>query len=187
MNWVCSNKYDIPIGTDEEYGWVDADNSPNYSEPVEFTNVDNSEKHVHRHPSAIGAIGPSGQCFVLKINTRVAGPNPENTPFNKVLFTEQVESTYGEDIATKEGLFNIGTILCNITHFASQFAGTSVDEKKYDIYYGFGNYFNINPTLIEAGTIWDVFDGDININKCEFVSMFKAYDFNDDKTSLQSL
>ena len=187
LNWVCSNKYDIPIGTDEEYGWVDADNSPNYSEPVEFTNVDNSEKHVHRHPSAIGAIGPSGQCFVLKINTRVAGPNPENTPFNKVLFTEQVESTYGEDIATKEGLFNIGTILCNITHFASQFAGTSVDEKKYDIYYGFGNYFNINPTLIEAGTIWDVFDGDVYINKCEFVSMFKAYDFNDDKTSLQSL
>ncbi len=36
LNWVCGNKYDIPVGTDEEYGWT----GDTWKDVVEFTKDD---------------------------------------------------------------------------------------------------------------------------------------------------
>ena len=191
VNWVCNNKYDIPTGKNDQYGFT-----PNFelyrqwSLLKEFTNSGNNDtenQHQLRFLESIGAIGPGGQCFIAKLDL----PKDVKTPFESVLYPST-----GSDLADKLKTSNDptevlgcyqGTLLCNITHKAAQFAGTSTAEKKYDIYYGFGNYFNFTPSDTVTNDINCVFDGDIYINKCEFVGMFKAYDFNDDKTSLQSL
>ena len=199
VNWVCNNKYDIPAGKNDQYGFT-----PNFelyrqwSLLKEFTNSgnDNTENnHQLRFLESIGAIGPGGQCFIVKLDL------PQNTwgaeynivtPFGVVLYPKREESITPElfenqyDPTSVVGCYQ-GTLLCNITHNATQFAGTSTAEKKYDIYYGFGNYFKIDTSNVITSQNCCVFDGDIYINNCEFIGMFKAYDFNDDKTSLQSL
>lgn len=186
INWVCSNKYDFPIGTDEEYGWTNDSGKVDYSLPVEFTTTETDAKHGKRHPSATGPIGPSGQCFIVKL-----ADDTNKSLFNKVLFVSSQSRGNADDydIATDKSLFNIGTLLCDVVHTASQFAGVTPEEMKYDVYYGFGNYFNLDDVYDLDGNRYTnmVFDGDIYVNNCEFVSMFKTYDFNDDKSSLQSL
>lgn len=191
VNWVCSNKYDIPAGKNDQYGFTaNFDPYRQWSLLKEFTNSGNDDtenQHQLRFLESIGAIGPGGQCFIAKLDL----PKDVKTPFESVLYPSA-----GSDLAYKLKTSNDptevlgcyqGTLLCNITHKAAQFAGTSTAEKKYDIYYGFGNYFKFTPSDTVTNDINCVFDGDIYINKCEFVGMFKAYDFNDDKTSLQSL
>ena len=64
LNWVCSSKYNLPVGTDNEYGWTE---NP-WSDVVEFTNVDNSNKHMHRTFPAIGPIGPAARCLILQLS-----------------------------------------------------------------------------------------------------------------------
>lgn len=214
LNWICSSKYDIPIGTDDEYGWTKGFTQPdgkssNYSYVKEFTSVGGDYKErVHE---ALGPIGPSGQSFIININynknifnigmdTTGTINNTNivyNSPFDSILYPEQYRHNGIIPVDADENTWvncgdptkligcPIGTILCNITHTATQFAGLTPEEMKYDTYYGFGNYFNINKSGNSATCT--VFDGDIYINMNEFVSMFKAYDFNDDKSSLQSL
>jgi hypothetical protein len=63
------------------------------------------------------------------------------------------------------------SILANITHEMKMFAGETDEDKQYDVYYGFGNYRDINNNKCI------IFDGNIYNVQCEFTSMFKAWDF----------
>jgi hypothetical protein len=68
LNWVCSSKYDIPIGTDNEYGWTDG----HWTDICEFTNTGNHGskiKHWERAWEAYGPIGPGPQCLLININS----------------------------------------------------------------------------------------------------------------------
>ena len=172
LNWVCSSKYDIPIGTDNEYGWTDG----HWTEVCEFTNTGTSEKHWERAWEAYGPIGPGPQC--LLINVKVDPSDTLNMllshKFNQDYINNKIINSSTQDIYT------LGTLLCNIQHKASQFSGLTSEDKKYDIYYGFGNTYDISKDC-------EVFDGDTYVQKCELVGSFKAYDFNDDKDSLPSM
>lgn len=68
----------------------------------------------------------------------------------------------------------LSSALCNLTHNAVQFAGLTEQEKQYDLYYGFGNFVKFEYNIQKN----KVFDGDIYNIPCEFVSLFKTYDFN---------
>lgn len=172
LNWVCSSKYDIPIGTDNEYGWTDG----HWTEVCEFTNTGTSGKHWERAWEAYGPIGPGPQCLLLNVKVN------SNDALNKLL-SHKLNQDY-INIKTihssSQNIYTLGTLLCNIQHKASQFSGLTSKDKKYDIYYGFGNMYDISKDC-------EVFDGDTYIQKCELVGSFKAYDFNDDKDSLPSM
>lgn len=175
LNWVCSSKYDIPIGTDNEYGWTD----DHWTEVCEFTNTGNDGdkvKHWERAWEAYGPIGPGPQCLLLNVKV-----DPSDTlnmllshKFNQDYIKNKIIDSSTQDIYT------LGALLCNIQHEASQFSGLTSEDKKYDIYYGFGNTYDISKDC-------EVFDGDTYVQKCELVGSFKAYDFNDDKDSLPSM
>lgn len=175
LNWVCSSKYDIPIGTDNEYGWTD----DHWTEVCEFTNTGNDGdkvKHWERAWEAYGPIGPGPQCLLLNVKV-----DPSDTlnmllshKFNQDYIKNKIIGSSTQDIYT------LGALLCNIQHEASQFSGLTSEDKKYDIYYGFGNTYDISKDC-------EVFDGDTYVQKCELVGSFKAYDFNDDKDSLPSM
>lgn len=189
LNWVCSNKYDIPTGTDSQYGWTEYENKTKYqwNIHVEFTNT--SDTNTSRDPAAVGPIGPGGQCFVLSIQPNRFISDYRGL-FEKILYTpsgiNQIVKVWGtnkQPYKTALSCENIGTLLCNIVHTARQFAGISEEEHKLDTYYGFGNYFKYDSSVNSV----DVFDGDVYMQKCQYVGMFKAYDFNDDKSSLQSI
>lgn len=75
-----------------------------------------------------------------------------------------------------------GTLRANITHNATQFSGTTLEQMQYDTYYGFGNFY-----LFNADTKSNIVcDGDIYIMPCEFISMFKTYDMQSIYDTLQS-
>ena len=63
LNWVCSSKYDIPVGTNNEYGWT----SGLWTNVVEFTNVNGADKHKKRTYPAIGPIGPAARCLIVQL------------------------------------------------------------------------------------------------------------------------
>lgn len=175
LNWVCSSKYDIPIGTDNEYGWTDG----HWTEVCEFTNTGTDGdgiKHWERAWEAYGPIGPGPQC--LLINVKV---DPGDT-LNKLLSHKLNQDYINNKIinSSTQDIYTLGTLLCNIQHEALQFSGLTSEDKKYDIYYGFGNTYDISKDC-------EVFDGDTYVQKCELVGSFKAYDFNDDKDSLPSM
>lgn len=71
----------------------------------------------------------------------------------------------------------IGTIVANIEH-------PTIDYSPYDAYFGFGNYFELPKG--QSMVTCKVFDGDVYQNFSEFVNLFKTYDFNDRKYTLQS-
>lgn len=78
LNWVCSSKYDIPIGTDNEYGWTDG----HWTDVCEFTNTGNHDsktKHWERAWEAYGPIGPGPQCLLIGVNIGNIINNPLNT------------------------------------------------------------------------------------------------------------
>lgn len=189
LNWICSNKYDVPTGTDSQYGWTESENGTKYqwNIHVEFTNTANT--NTSRDPAAVGPIGPGGQCFVLSIRPNRFANNYHGL-FEKILYTpsgiNQIVKEWGTDkqpYGTALACENIGTLLCNIVHTARQFAGITEEGHKLDTYYGFGNYFKYDSSVNSV----DIFDGDVYMQKCQYVGMFKAYDFNDDKSSLQSI
>nr|UWD62710.1 MAG: hypothetical protein [Bacteriophage sp.] len=76
-----------------------------------------------------------------------------------------------------------GTLLCEITHPAIHYSGKDRFSKQYDTYYGFGDYKEIDRSNISMY----VFTGDTYTQIYEIEGMYKAYDFNDDKSSLQSM
>lgn len=172
LNWVCSSKYDIPIGTDNEYGWTDG----HWTEVCEFTNTGTSGKHWERAWEAYGPIGPGPQCLLLNVKVN------SNDALNKLLSHKlnqdyiNIKTIY----SSSQNIYTLGTLLCNIQHEATQFSGLTSEDKKYDVYYGFGNTYDISKNC-------EIFDGDTYVQKCELVGSFKAYDFNDDKDSLPSM
>ena len=79
-----------------------------------------------------------------------------------------------------------GTLLCEITHPAIHYSGKDRFSKQYDTYYGFGDYKEIKNDDNTPKSIY-VFTGDTYTQIYEIEGMYKAYDFNDDKSSLQSM
>ena len=79
-----------------------------------------------------------------------------------------------------------GTLLCEITHPAIHYSGKDRFSKQYDTYYGFGDYKTCSLGINDVNKI-NVFTGDMYTQIYEIEGMYKAYDFNDDKSSLQSM
>ena len=77
-----------------------------------------------------------------------------------------------------------GTLLCEITHPAIHYSGKDMSSKQYDTYYGFGDYKAYSSNGVNK---INVFTGDTYTQIYEIEGMYKAYDFNDDKSSLQSM
>lgn len=174
LNWVCSSKYDIPIGTDNEYGWTD----DHWTEVCEFTNTGTSGKHWERVWEAYGPIGPGPQCLLINVSK-----GPHDVILSKLISHRLSQDYIGYSkhiYSSSQDIYTLGTLLCNIQHEASQFSGLTSEDKKYDVYYGFGNTYDISKDC-------EVFDGDTYVQNCELVGAFKAYDFNDDKDSLPSM
>lgn len=218
LNWVCSSKYNLPVGTDNEYGWTEKP----WSDVVEFTNVDNSNKHIHRTFPAIGPIGPAARCLILQLSgqkqetkdlfTDANGNKTSNIDnvavklnniFGEVLTINNIagrNTVGGSVIAYREGYENSGkdpidvaglydypgTLLCEITHPAIHYSGKDMSSKQYDTYYGFGDYkaYSLEDNAVNK---INVFTGDVYTQIYEIEGMYKAYDFNDDKSSLQSM
>lgn len=168
VNWVVSGMYDLRISDTESSPYVDDD-----TEKV-FTNAGEDGFFI-RNTTRFGFIGPGPQCFILTTETpskiNVVQDDFQTLPNNK---------TVGDD--NDEKYIYLGSTLCNITHTAIQFAGLTKEERQYDTYYGFGNYYNISDGISYA----NVFDGDVYITPCEIVTLFKAYDFNSVQDSLVS-
>lgn len=218
LNWVCSSKYNLPVGTDNEYGWTEKP----WSDVVEFTNVDNSNKHKQRTFPAIGPIGPAARCLILQLSgqkqetkdlfTDTNGNKTSNIDnvavklnniFGEVLTVNNIagrNTVGGSVIAYREGYENSGkdpidvaglydypgTLLCEITHPAVHYSGKDMSSKQYDTYYGFGDYKTCSLKENNINKI-NVFTGDTYTQIYEIEGMYKAYDFNDDKSSLQSM
>lgn len=216
LNWVCSSKYDIPVGTNNEYGWT----SSLWTNVVEFTNVTNSGKHETRTYPAIGPIGPASRCLIVQLpNDRQS--LDELIPFGDITMSYPLKNVFGEVITTNliknasipsdyggtlihshpqpgnnvdykdpEEISKLnsypGTLLCEITHPAIHYSGKDKFSKQYDTYYGFGDYKEIKDDNDAPKSIY-VFTGDTYTQIYEIEGMYKAYDFNDDKSSLQSM
>lgn len=220
LNWVCGNKYDIPVGTSNEYGWTDEP----WSDVVEFTNGDNTNKHKTRTYPSIGPIGPAARCLIIQLpngkqelkDLLVGSSWDQNKPYNiqsyvklnnifgEVLTTNRIDNlTHGnilieshtepddkKNYKDPEEVSNLniypGTLLCEITHPAIHYSGKDKFSKQYDTYYGFGDYKEIKNDANTPKSMY-VFTGDMYTQIYEIEGMYKAYDFNDDKSSLQSM
>ena len=209
LNWVCSSKYDIPVGTSNESGWTE----DIWKDVVEFTNVKNSGKHEHRTFPSIGPIGPAARCLVVQLSGNkqqltelipdqndTANTNSLTNIFGEVITTNAIRNNVADGILinshTLQGDYKDpeiisglnsypGTLLCEITHPAIHYSGKDKFSKQYDTYYGFGDYKDITDDMSDNGIY--VFTGDMYTQIYEIEGMYKAYDFNDDKSSLQSM
>lgn len=210
LNWICSSKYDIPVGTSNEYGWTEGI----WTDVVEFTNVNNSGKHEHRIFPSIGPIGPAARCLVVQLSgnkqqltelipdqNNTANTNSLTNIFGEVITTNAIRNNVADGILisshTLQGDYKDpeiisglnsypGTLLCEITHPAIHYSGKDKFSKQYDTYYGFGDYKEIKDDDNTPKSIY-VFTGDTYTQIYEIEGMYKAYDFNDDKSSLQSM
>ena len=213
LNWVCSSKYDIPVGTSEEPGW-----SGNvWKNVVEFTNVTNSGQHETRTFPAIGPIGPAARCLVVQLSDdKEKLDDLIDTKDGSTVVSHSLKYIFGEVITTNfigdmyipdnlggtlipssdpevnsndpEEVSKLnsypGTLLCEITHPAIHYSGKDMSSKQYDTYYGFGDYKAYSSDGVNK---INVFTGDTYTQIYEIEGMYKAYDFNDDKSSLQSM
>ena len=208
LNWVCSSKYDIPVGTSNESGWTE----DIWTDVVEFTNVKNSGKHEHRTFPSIGPIGPAARCLVVQLSGNkqqltelipdqndTANTNSLTNIFGEVITTNAIRNNVADgilisshklqgdykdpEIISKLNSYP-GTLLCEITHPAIHYSGKDMSSKQYDTYYGFGDY---KAYLSDGVNKINVFTGDTYTQIYEIEGMYKAYDFNDDKSSLQSM
>lgn len=216
LNWVCANKYNIPVGTSNEQGWT----TGKWTDVVEFTNNDNAKKHNTRSYPAIGPIGPAARCLIVQLlNDRQ--PLNDLIPFEDITMSYSLKNVFGEVVTTNliknastpsdyggtliyshpmpdnnkdykdpEEISELnsypGTLLCEITHPAIHYSGKDMSSKQYDTYYGFGDYKKINIDKNASNKAY-VFTGDTYTQIYEIEGMYKAYDFNDDKSSLQSM
>ena len=208
LNWVCSSKYDIPVGTSNESGWTEGI----WKDVVEFTNVKNSGNHEHRTFPSIGPIGPAARCLVVQLSSNkqqltelipdqndTANTNSLTNIFGEVITTNAIRNNVADGILISShklqgdykdpeiisGLNSYpGTLLCEITHPAIHYSGKDMSSKQYDTYYGFGDYKAYSSDGVNK---INVFTGDTYTQIYEIEGMYKAYDFNDDKSSLQSM
>lgn len=213
LNWVCSSKYDIPVGTSDEPGWIEG----GWQDVVEFTNVDNSGEHKKRTFQAIGPIGPAARCLVVQLSDKkeklddlidtkdgsIVASHSLKYIFGEVITTNPITNYYSPSalggilIPSFDPQVNSkdpeevsklnsypGTLLCEITHPAIHYSGKDMSSKQYDTYYGFGDYKAYSSDGVNK---INVFTGDTYTQIYEIEGMYKAYDFNDDKSSLQSM
>lgn len=149
MNWACCGMYDITTGVEDKHGIYN--NLENWL--MYINSGDDSESGtdiVHgRNCYSHGYIGPGPVCFVLKTKKDLA-------------------------VNVEMDCDHMYSYICNLQHEATQFAGLTEQEKQYDLYYGFGNFIKFDKATTES----HIFDGDIYNLPCEFVSLFKTYDFN---------
>ena len=159
VNWIANGKYDIPIYNNESqnYNWGSwVEKSGNYRENKEYT--DSTLTYAMKHFK--GPIGCGPVCFLLYTT--------EFTNYNSIF------NSYKDGNSTQPNDNMPRTIIANITHPYKNFAGETEQDKQYDVYYGFGDYRNIER---DKDNKCIIFDGDIYDVPCEFTSMFKAWDF----------
>ena len=213
LNWVCSSKYDIPVGTSNESGWTEG----TWKDVVEFTNVKNSGNHEYRTFPSIGPIGPAARCLIIQLsddreqldklidsqNGEIIKSHSLKYIFGEVITTNPITNYYSPSalggilIPSFDPQVNSkdpeevselnsypGTLLCEITHPAIHYSGKDMSSKQYDTYYGFGDYKAYSSDGVNK---INVFTGDTYTQIYEIEGMYKAYDFNDDKSSLQSM
>lgn len=213
LNWICSSKYDIPVGTSNEYGWTEG----TWKDVVEFTNVNNSGNHEHRSFPSIGPIGPAARCLIIQLSDdREQLDKLIDSQYGETIKSHSLKYIFGEVLTTNpitnyyspSALGGIlipsfdpqvnskdpeevsklnsypGTLLCEITHSAIHYSGKDMSSKQYDTYYGFGDYKAYSSDGVNK---INVFTGDTYTQIYEIEGMYKAYDFNDDKSSLQSM
>lgn len=149
INWACSDMYDITTGREDTHGiYDDIGYFRMYIDVKDRNSSDDGSITHSRDLYSCGNIGPGPVCFILKTKDNLEGLADDT---DKII-----------------------TSICNLTHNAVQFAGLTEQEKQYDLYYGFGNFVKFEGSKATN----TVFDGDIYNLPCEFVSLFKTYDFN---------
>ena len=183
VNWVCSGMYDYPICNSEAEGkfstqdvttaiydidWEgmhwDADS--NIYRMFTDTILDYYDKRGHykeKTDISRGWIGPGPVCFLIDVDN-VGSDSILN--LQQFRTHEQNEEVYPGTVITS--LINTAVSVPDYTH------------RELFIYNGYGNYHTTNSQVCY------VFDGDRYITPCEFVSMFKAYDFNSLDDTLDS-
>lgn len=181
VNWVCQAMYDMRIGEEAQLVVSESEapdvhsgdkDHPQYSisgDGDQKPRATTDEQHVWRSSLAFGWIGPGPQCLLITLD--------EDGLQNHDVFNK---SLLGKLTPNKR---HLGTIQANIAHTAIQFAGLTKQEKQYDVYYGFGNFSSFDGS---SENNYIVYDGDTYIMPCEFTSLYKTYDFNSTKDSLQS-
>ena len=144
-NWASTAMYDLRLGTEKQLA-LQA-----YSDTSVFT----FPKRDFREECARGYLGPGPICYLLK--------------------TEALETLNNSvSFAPNEGPNTLGTVVANIIHNGQQFAGNTRYQHQFDVYNGFGNYFNFEGNSTVKAV---VFDGDTYICPAEVISLYKAYDF----------
>lgn len=163
VNWVCNGMYNLRITEKQSQKYVTSKDLKVYT----YDDSDNKYSK-ERHRFSNGYIGPGPNCLLLKLNSK------EDNFFNYIA-------------STKHGYVTTGCKIANVEHTAQQFAGITKNEHKLDVYYGFGNFFELKPdgngNVVGSGI---VFDGDIYNLPCELPSLYKTYDFNSVYDSLPS-
>lgn len=179
-NWASFGKYDFRPGTAAQPNNAKTDSgyiSELIAPTSEYTrwltaNIPEwisagKEKEIVEMYLRNGFIGPGPSCFLLSTEEETGGFTVPNTS-------------------------KLYTSICNIYRDAIQ-EGVISDEQ--EMYYGFGNYFELKYRDNELKVIYGsdkvsdkliVFDGDIYITPHEFTTVYKAYDFNSVDT-LQSI
>lgn len=179
VNWVCNGLYDLPISAEEARNSQQFSNISDedvrvgfrvYNDAVHYdfkTNYDpqHSTASYKKNNSVHHPIGPGPVCLLAEF-----GDNG-----NALSYVEEPLS----------GFFMPTAAVVNIIN--NSFDGYTEDQKLYTPYYGFGNYHKLTGETETEGSgenqveyrIGDavIFDGEAFITMCEFVTMFKAYDF----------
>uniref|UniRef100_A0AAU8B7W2 Uncharacterized protein n=1 Tax=Dulem virus 42 TaxID=3145760 RepID=A0AAU8B7W2_9CAUD len=160
VNWVCNGMYNLRLTKNESQSGLANDAIKVFT----YLDQDDGDSEA-RDWRAQGWVGPGPQCVLAKIKSVTGSDgNVLGTVFNNGIKTGD--------------LMTLGTLLCNVTHTAQQFAGLTTQEHQFDTYYGFGNYCVLEPDGFGRMTgSLTVFDGDVYNLPCELVSMFKMYNF----------
>lgn len=169
VNFVCCGKYNSKVGTDSEQLF------PSNSKWGSYMELSNKDSHSDRPYKERGPISTGGQCFITNIDVDSIDDKLPFNPLNRLIFINDNTSNVNN--------IRTGTFLCNIQHTAQQFSGNTIQQKQYDIYYGYGNYKYIE---FDKNCINTVFDGTTYIAPYEFITSHMAYNFND-VDNLQSM
>lgn len=175
-NWVSNGMYDLRLSDKQSQAGLPTD-------PIKYTDITKmgikvektydpkyikvflSQEDTIRERSASGWIGPGPVCFLIKLQNSTS-----EDVFNRSICIEKDGTTTAGGNVRKK--IRGGCLICNIQNNPVQYAGLTNDEKQYDVYNGYGYYFNSSTDK------HSVFDGDSYITLCEIVSMYKTYNFN---------
>lgn len=174
LNWICNGMYDLPIYEDEAVNtFAEGDTERSRKKYRVFTDTeldyyDRRENSNNDEKTDVvrGWIGPGPVCFVIETE--------ENTDDKHILNLQHVYNN--------EGTILPGTLIANIVNTQQQIDS----DKQYYTYFGQGNYYKCGAQSPNTSYTAIVFDGDRYILPCEFVSLFKAYDFKSIDDTLDS-